>query len=51
MAPAERSEEGEHLLDDLLVVLFALPDDAWSALAAAVPDELAERIDRYFGLS
>jgi hypothetical protein len=44
VAPAERSEEAEDLLDDLLVVLFGLPADAWCAIAAAVPDELSERI-------
>ena len=39
--------EVEELLDDLLVVLLELPADAWSAIAAAVPDELSERIERY----
>ena len=52
VAPAEKAEElrrldaVEALLCDLLL---ALPDDAWSALAAAVPDELAERLSRYLG--
>ena len=40
-APAEEAEE---LLYGLLA---ALHDDAWSALAAAVPDALAEPISRY----
>jgi hypothetical protein len=51
VAPAERPGAAEELLDDLLVVLLELPVDAWSAIAAAVPAELCERIDRYLGLS
>jgi hypothetical protein len=47
VVPAERPGEAEALLGDLLRVLFELPADAWSAIAAAVPDELSERIDRY----
>jgi len=47
VAPAESPEEAEDLLDDLLVVLFGLPADAWSTHAAAVPGELAERPSRY----
>jgi len=47
VAPAESPEEAEDLLDDLLVVLFGLPADAWSTLAAAVPGELAERLSLY----
>jgi hypothetical protein len=43
VAPAEEADE---LLCDLLL---ALPDDAWSAIAAAVPDELSERLKRYLG--
>jgi hypothetical protein len=35
----------------LLVVLLELPADAWSAIAAAVPGEVQQRIYRYFGLS
>ena len=42
-APAEEAEE---LLCDLLL---ARSDVAWFALAAAVPDELAERPSRYLG--
>jgi hypothetical protein len=30
-------------------VLFRLRGDAWSAVAAAVPFELQQRIDLYFG--
>jgi hypothetical protein len=43
--------EAEELLSDLLDVLFGLRGDAWSAIAAAVPFELQQRIDRYFGPS
>jgi hypothetical protein len=43
--------EAEELLYDLMVVLFGLRGDAWCAVAAAVPVELQQRIDRYFGLS
>ena len=45
-APVGPAEEAEERLCDLLL---ALPDDAWSALAAAVPHELAERLSRYLG--
>ena len=47
-APASEApaEEAEELLYGLLA---ALHDDAWSALAAAVPDELAGRLRRYLG--
>jgi hypothetical protein len=41
--------EADKLLCDLLAMPFELPADAWSALAAAVPDELCERIERYLG--
>src|SRR6516165_10089157 len=37
-APVAPAEEADELLCDLLI---ALPDDAWSALAVALPDELA----------
>ena len=46
LPPLAPAEEADELLCDLLL---ALPDDAWSALAAAVPDELAERLSRYLG--
>jgi hypothetical protein len=39
------------LLADLVGVLFRMRGDAWSAVAAAVPVELQQRIDRYFGPS
>jgi hypothetical protein len=44
---AERLEEAAELLDDLLLGLFDLPGDAWPDLAAALPDELYDRIDQY----
>jgi hypothetical protein len=43
-APVAPAAEADELLCDLLL---ALSDDAWSALAAAVPDALAEPISRY----
>jgi hypothetical protein len=43
VAPAKRPGEAEELLTDLLVVLFGLRGDAWSAVAAAVPFELQQR--------
>ena len=46
-ASAERPEEATELLDDLLLALFDLPGDAWPDLAAALPDELYDRIDQY----
>ena len=51
VAPAERPDEAEELLAALVAALFSLRGDAWSALAAAVPVELQQRIDRYFGPS
>jgi hypothetical protein len=47
VAPAERPGEGDELLADLLIALLNLPGDAWPDLAAALPDELFDRIDRY----
>jgi hypothetical protein len=47
VASAERPEEAAELLDDLLLALFDLPGDAWPDLAAALPDELYDRIDQY----
>ena len=44
---AERLEEAAELLDDLLLGLFDLPGDAWPDLAAALPDQLYDRIDQY----
>ena len=46
-ASAERPEEATELLDDLLLALFDLPGDAWPDLAAALPDEIYDRIDQY----
>jgi hypothetical protein len=47
VAPAERSDETAELLDDVLLALLDLPGDAWPDLAAALPDEIYYRIDRY----
>jgi len=35
------------LLDDFLIALLDLPGDTWPDLAAALPNELFDRIDRY----
>ena len=45
MRPGEAAE----MVADLVGVLFRLRGDAWSAVAAAVPVELAERLSRYLG--
>jgi hypothetical protein len=47
VASAERLDDTEELLDDLLLALFDLPGDAWPDLAAALTDELYNRIDQY----
>jgi hypothetical protein len=47
VAPAERPDEAAELLDDFLIALLELPGDAWPDLAAALPDELYDRIDRW----
>jgi hypothetical protein len=47
VAPAESIGEAEELLDDLLIALLELPGDAWPDLAAALPDEVFERLDRW----
>jgi hypothetical protein len=44
VAPAESPDEGAELLCDLVIALLDLPDDAWPAL----PDELRDRLERYF---
>ena len=44
---AARPDDTSELLDDFLLALFDLPGDAWPDLAAALPDELYDRIDRY----
>ena len=45
--PAESPDEAAELLDDFLIALLELPGDAWPDLAAALPDELFDRIDRH----
>jgi hypothetical protein len=47
VAPAESPDEAGDLLDDFLIALLDLPGDAWPDLAAALPDDLYDRIDRY----
>jgi hypothetical protein len=53
LAPTERPDEAAELLDDLLIALLDLPnwsDSAlalWTDVAAALPDELFARLDRY----
>jgi len=44
---AARPDDTSELLDDFLLALFDLPGDAWPDLAAALPDELYDRIDQY----
>jgi hypothetical protein len=44
---AELSGEIGQLLDDLLLTLLDLPGDGWPDLAAALPEELFRRVDRY----
>jgi hypothetical protein len=45
--PPERLDDAAELLDDLLLTLPADLPETWSDLAAALPDELYERIDSY----
>ena len=40
-------EEAADLLDEFLITLLELPGDTWPDLAAALPDELYDRIDQY----
>jgi hypothetical protein len=47
VAPAESADETAELLDDFLIALLELPGDAWPDLAAALPDEIYDRIDEY----
>ena len=47
VASAERPDDTEELLDDLLIALLELPGDAWSDITLALPDQLYERIDQY----
>lgn len=48
VAPAECPDEAAELLDDFLIALLDLPGDAWSDIAVAIPDELYDRIVRWF---
>jgi hypothetical protein len=51
--PAERSDEAGELLDDFMIALLDLPGWSdpeswlWNDVAAALPDELFDRIDRW----
>jgi hypothetical protein len=47
LVPAERPGEAEDLLDELLIALLDLPGDAWPDIAAALPDEVFDRVDRW----
>ena len=47
VAPAESPDETADLLDDFLIALLGLPGDAWPDIAATLPDEVFEGIDRY----
>jgi hypothetical protein len=44
--PSWRSDEAADLLDDFLIASLDLPGDAWPDLAAALPDQIYDRIDR-----
>ena len=44
---ATSPEEAADLLDEFLITLLELPGDAWPDLAAALPDQLYDRIDQY----
>jgi hypothetical protein len=46
-ASTDGAEDVDELLGDLLVALVELPGDGWPDLAAALPDELFDRLDRY----
>jgi len=45
--PAAGPDGANELLDDFLIALLDSPGDTWPDLAAALPDELFDRIDRY----
>ena len=47
VASAERPDEAADLLDDFLIALLDLPGDAWPDIAAALPDEVFDRIGRW----
>jgi hypothetical protein len=44
---AKCPDEAVELLDDFLIALLDLPGDAWPDLAAALSDELFDRVARY----
>jgi len=46
-SPGEFADEAADLLDGLLLALLDLPGDVWPDLAAALPEEVFDRIDRY----
>jgi hypothetical protein len=46
-ASTDGAEDVAELLGDLLVALVELPGDGWPDLAATLPDELFDRLDRY----
>jgi hypothetical protein len=46
-APAASADSAAELLGDFLVALVELPGDGWPDLAAALPDEIFDRLDRY----
>jgi hypothetical protein len=46
-ASADSAEDVAELLDDFLIAMLNLPGDAWPDLAAALPDEIYDRIDQY----
>ena len=45
--PAASSDGANELLDDFLFTLLDSPGDTWPDIAAALPEELFDRIDRY----
>jgi len=47
VAPVESPDEAADLLDDFLIALLDLPGDTWPDIAAALPDEIFDRIDRW----
>jgi hypothetical protein len=47
VALGDSAEEAAELLDDFLIALLVDLPDIWDDLAAALPDEIYDRIDRY----
>ena len=45
--PAAGPDGANELLDDFLIALLDSPGDTWPDIAAALPEELFDRIDRY----